>query len=146
MKKRKGKVEVNLKVLKEKENIIKNCNQRIKLLENMVLKRHKRTNYPESNVVYIITDDNNKKKRIYVIGSTIDLKSRLSTYNKDSEHETIYYKWFESEEQMRKAEEIVLLKLRKYQEQANRDRFVLPVGENIKLFTDVIDEAWKFFN
>jgi len=47
---------------------------------------------------------------------------------------------------MRKAEEIVLLKLRKYQEQANRDRFVLPVGENIKLFTDVIDEAWKFFN
>ena len=111
-----------------------------------VLKRHKRTNYPESNVVYIITDDNNKKKRIYVIGSTIDLKSRLSTYNKDSEHEVIYYKGFESEEQMEKAEEIVLLKLRKYQEQANRDRFVLPVGENIKLFTDVIDEAWKFFN
>ena len=36
-KERKGKVEVNLKVLKEKENIIKNCNQRIKLLENMVL-------------------------------------------------------------------------------------------------------------
>ena len=47
---------------------------------------------------------------------------------------------------MWKAEEIVLLKLKKYQKQVNRNRFVLPVGENIKLFTDVIDEAWKFFN
>ena len=68
------------------------------------------------------------------------------TYNKDSEHEVIYYKGFETEEEMEKAELIVLLRLRKYNEKANRDRFILPVGENIKLFTDVIDEAWKFFN
>ena len=53
---------------------------------------------------------------------------------------------FETEEEMAKAELIVLLKLRKYNEKANRDRFILSAGENIKLFTDVIDEALKFFN
>lgn len=88
----------------------------------------------------------NKKDKIYIIGKAEDLTDRLSLYNKDSEHEVIYYKGFVNEEQMKKAEDIVLLKLRIYQEQANRDRFILPKGENIKLFTDVIDEAWKFFN
>jgi hypothetical protein len=42
---------------------------------------------------------------------------------------------------MEKAEGIVLLKLSKYQEKANRDRFILPAGEDIKLFTNVINEA-----
>ena len=93
-----------------------------------------------------MTDPKNKKDRIYVIGSTINLTNRLSTYNKDSEHEVIYYKGFETEEEMEKAEDIVLLKLRKYNEKANRDRFILLAGENIKLFTNVIDNTWKFFN
>ena len=141
-----GNVSVNLKLLKEKENIIKDCEKRIKLLEDLTLKRHKRTKYPESNVVYILTDKNNKKARIYVVGSTLDLTDRLSTYNKGIENDVVYYKGFETEEQMKKAEDIVLLKLRKYQEKANRDRFILPVGEDIKLFTDVVDEAWNFFN
>ena len=44
------------------------------------------------------------------------------------------------------AEKIVLSKLNQYREQANRDRFVLPVGEDIKLFTNAIDEALKYFN
>lgn len=112
----------------------------------MILKRHKRTKYSDSNVVYIVTDEKKKKERKYIIGSTIDLTDRLSTYNKDSEHEVIYYKGFETEETMEKAEQMVLLKLRKYQEQANRDRFILPAGENIKLFTEPIDQAWNFFN
>ena len=141
-----GNVSINLKLLKEKENIIKDCEKRIKLLEDLTLKRHKRTKYPESNVVYILTDKNNKKDRIYVVGSTLDLTDRLSTYNKGIENNVIYYKGFETEEQMKKAEDIVLLKLNKYKEKANRDRFVLPIGEDIKLFTNVIDEAWKFFN
>jgi hypothetical protein len=142
----KGNVSVNLKILKEKENIIKDCERRIKVLENLTLKRHRRTKYPDSNVVYIITDKNNKKDRIYIIGSSIDLTDRLSVYNKDSEHEVIYYKGFETEEQMEKAEQMVLLKLREYREQANRDRFILPPGENIKLFIQPIDQAWKYFN
>ena len=115
-------------------------------MEDLTLKRHKRTKYPESNVVYIIKDPENKNDRKYVIGSAKDLTNRLSTYNKGSEFDVIYYKGFETEEQMEKAEDIVLLKLRKYQEQANRDRFILPKGENIKLFTNVIDEISNFFN
>ncbi len=110
------------------------------------MKRHKRTKYPESNVVYIVTDKNNKKERKYVIGSTLDLTERLTQYNKDSEHEVIYYKGFKCEADMLLAEKMVLSKLNQYREQANRDRFVLPVGEDIKLFTNAIDEALKYFN
>jgi hypothetical protein len=142
----KGNVSINLKLLKKKENIIKERDRRIKILEDLTLKRHARTKYSDSNVVYIVTDDKNKKDRKYIIGSTIDLTDRLSTYNKDSEHEVIYYKGFENEEIMKKAEQMVLLKLRKYQEKANRDRFILPVGENIKLFVDPIDKVFDYFN
>lgn len=138
-------VNFNVKLLKEKENLIKNSEKRIKLLEDLTLKRHTRNKYPESNVVYILTDKNNKKDRIYIVGSTLDLTKRLSTYNKGIENIIVYYKSFETEELMKKAEDIVLLKLRKYQEKANRDRFILPIGEDIKLFTNVIDEAWNFF-
>jgi hypothetical protein len=135
----------NLKILKEKENIIKDNLKRIKILEDLTLKRHRRTKYPESNVVYIITDKNNKKNRTYIIGSTIDLTDRLSIYNKGIENEVIYYKGFETEEIMKKAEQMVLMKLKKYQEKANRDRFILPIGKDIKLFTNVIDDALNFF-
>ena len=87
-----------------------------------------------------------KKERKYIIESTIDLTSRLSVYNKDSEHEVIYYKGFETEETMENTEQMVLLKLRKYQEKTNRDRFILLPGGNIKLFTDPIVQSWIFFN
>lgn len=40
---------------------------------------------------------------------------------------------------------MVLKKLNKYRVQCNRDRFVLPPGENIKLFTDPIDKAFFLF-
>jgi hypothetical protein len=41
---------------------------------------------------------------------------------------------------------MVLKKLNQYKEIECRDRFVLPVGKDIKLFSDVIDEAHTFFN
>jgi hypothetical protein len=47
---------------------------------------------------------------------------------------------------MKIIEEIVLLKLNKYREVANRDRFILPIDNDIKLFTDIIDNAINFFN
>lgn len=135
----------DLKILKEKDNVIKEYQKRIKVLEDLTLKRHRRTKYNDSNIVYIITDKDNKKNRIYIIGSTIDLTKRLSTYNKGIENEVIYYRGFETEEEMEKAEQIVLTKLNQYREKANRDRVVLPIGENIKLFTDAIDKAYYFF-
>ncbi len=64
----------------------------------MSLRRQKITKYPESNVIYIVTDEKSKKDKIYIISKS------------------------------------------------NPDRFVLPIGSDIKLFTNVIDEAWKFFN
>ena len=38
------------------------------------------------------------------------------------------------------SEEIILLMLEEYREVANRDRFVLPIGEDIKFFTDIINK------
>ncbi len=78
-----GKVEVNIKLIKEQENIIKDCKRRIKLLEDHTLKRQPRTQYDESkNVVYIITNEFTKKKRTYTIGKAKSLVERLSTYDK----------------------------------------------------------------
>ncbi len=40
----------------------------------------------------------------------------------------------------------VLLKLNKYREIANKDRFILPIENEITLFIDVIDQCINFFN
>ena len=47
---------------------------------------------------------------------------------------------------MKLDESMVLNKLNEFREQGNRDRFILPAGDNIKLFTDSIDKAFKYFN
>ncbi len=41
---------------------------------------------------------------------------------------------------------MVLQKLDKYKEVANRDRFVLPIDNDIKLFTNIIDICVNFFD
>ena len=46
---------------------------------------------------------------------------------------------------MQIAESMVLKSLDIYRERANRDRFILPAGENIRLFTDFIDKTYEFF-
>ncbi len=33
-----------------------------------------------------------------------------------------------------------------YKEKANRDRFILPLGEDITFFTNIIDKSINFFN
>ena len=38
------------------------------------------------------------------------------------------------------SEEIILLMLDEHKEVANRDRFILPIGEDIKFFIDIIDK------
>ena len=72
--------------------------QKIKLLENAFVKKQKRKDYPEKNVIYMLTTEDNKNKRIYIIGKAKDLKHRLSTYNKTAEHEVVYYKECKNEE------------------------------------------------
>jgi hypothetical protein len=119
---------------------------KIKLLEDTYLKKHKRKDYPETNVIYMVTTEASKNKSIYIIGKAKSLKNRLSTYNKTTEHEVIYSKSCKNESTMSIAESIILNKLSKYREKANRDRFVLPLEKNSTFIADIIDESINFLN
>lgn len=140
------KKKTELQVIEESENIdlndiIKMQDQKIKILEDLFVKKQKRQSFPENNVIYILTTEENKKNRIYIIGKAKELKNRLSTYNKTAEHEVIYYKGCNDEDDLKIIEQHVLRKLRNYKEKANRDRFVLPIEKDITFFTKVIDHC-----
>jgi hypothetical protein len=135
-----GYVNINLK------NEIKDKDKKIKLLENTYLKKHKRTQYPTENVVYLLTTEEHKKNRIYIVGRAKKLTGRLSGYNKTLEHDVVYYKSCDSLTNLIKTEDIILFKLEKYRCQANRDRFVLPLEKDISFFTDIYDEVLSFIN
>ena len=81
----------------------------------------------------------------YWIGTSSNLKNRLSSYNKTAEHEVIHYKECINKEVMITIENMVLLKLTNYREIANRDRFVLPIEKNINFFIDTVDNCINFF-
>ena len=140
------KLEININSLRNKDNTIKIKDQRIKLLENTYLKKHSRVKYLDKNVIYIMTNEYNKKNRNYVVGKAVDLTNRLTSYNKSTEHEVVYYKSCKDEEIMNIVEIMVLTKLKDYKELANRDRFILPIDKNISFFTNIIDESINFFN
>ena len=140
-----GYVEVNIEVLQEKEKEIILKDKKIQLLEDLCVQKQKRKEQSQENVIYILTTEDNKKKRIYIIGKSKSLKNRLSTYNKTSEHEVVYYKECKTKEDMNLIEQMVIKKLKIYKEKANRDRFVLPIENDIKLFTDIIDTSVNFF-
>jgi hypothetical protein len=135
-----------INLLKEKElKLIKEKEDEIKLLRNMCMKKQKRIDYPEKNVIYILTTEDNKRRRIYIIGKAETLKNRLTSYNKSAEHDVVYYKECKTKEHMNIIELMVLLKLDDYREKANRDRFILPIEKNISLFTSTIDQCIDFF-
>jgi hypothetical protein len=126
--------------------LIKEKDNKIKLLQDTYVKKQRRTDYPCNNVIYILTTEEGKQKRNYIIGKAKNLKNRLSTYNKTSEHEVVYYKECKNEEDMNMIELMVINKLQEYKEKANRDRFILPIEVDITLFTNTIDECVKFIN
>ena len=138
--------EINIKQLKEQEKEIQLKNQKIQLLQDQFLKKQQRKDYPMKNVIYMLTTEDNKKKRNYIIGKAKDLKNRLSSYNKTAEHEVVYYKECKNKENMNTIETMVLNKLKDYKEKANRDRFILPIEKDISFFTDIIDNCINFFN
>ena len=141
-----GKAEVNIKLLKEKENTIKDCKKRIEYLEKQSLKRISRKNSDNKfNVVYLITCDELEANRKYIIGKAKDLLNRLSQYNKMSNYRVIYLKSFKDEMDMELAESIVLHTLEKYKEQMNHDRFILPVDKDLNTFKVAFDNAFKCF-
>ena len=136
---------INENIIKEQENKIRLKDMKIQLLQDMYMKRQQRTEYPKKNVIYILTTEDNKKKRIYIIGKANKLKNRLSSYNKTTEHEVVYYKECKGDEDMNLAELMVLNKLKDYREKANRDRFILPQEKDISFFTNIIDNSINFF-
>ena len=139
-----GNASIDIKLLEDKNNKIILKDQKIQLLQDICLKKQKRQDYPDKNVIYILSTEDNKKKRIYIIGKTKKLKDRLGPYNKTAEHGVEYYKSCNSKENMNIVESMVLNKLEKYREKANRDRFILPVENDLILFTDIIENCIKF--
>jgi hypothetical protein len=101
--------------------------------------------FSERNVIYILTTALLKKERRYILGKAENLTNRLSTYNKSDEHEVVYYKSCGDKESMKIVENMVFRTLDKYRERANRERFILPEDEEIKLFCDSINKCIDFF-
>ena len=137
--------EVNIKMLKEQEKELKLKDKQIQLLKDQYIKKQQRKDYPENNVIYIVTTEDNKKKRIYIVGKAKKLKDRLGPYNKTAEHEVVYYQPCKNGEHLKIIESIVLNKMEPYREKANRDRFVLPINKELSLFTNIIENTIKFF-
>ncbi len=117
---------------------------RIKLLEIKTLKRAERLEHGK-NAVYIVTNEYLSQERIFIIGKAISLANRMSQYNKNAEHDVVYYTECNNAKQMSLIEEIILYKLDKYRERANRDRFILPKNSEISLFTDIINKVYNLF-
>lgn len=136
--------ELRLQLEIQEEENLKQYN-RIKLLEIKTKKKRERVEHGK-NVIYLITNEYLLKEQIFVIGKAINLASRLSQYNKNAEHDVIYKRECNNAKQMSLIEEIILYKLDKYREVANRDRFILPEEHDISLFTNIIDQVCNMFN
>ena len=135
----------NTKSYKElrKENKTKDI--KIQYLTKKYMKAQPRIKYDEQYVVYILTTKRMKKDRVYILGKATNLTNRLSTYNKSDEHEVVYYQGCGGEETMGCVETMTFQYLKEYREQANRERFILPEKEEIKLFSDIINKSVEFF-
>ena len=140
-----GKIDItNTKSYRELKEDNKNKQLKIQLMTKKYVKKQPRIQYEEKNVIYILTTANMKKERRYILGKATNLTSRLSVYNKSDEHEVVYYQECINEERMSVVETVVFCKLNQYREQANRERFLLPEGTSINLFSDTIRDCIEF--
>lgn len=140
--------------LDEKDHIIKDCLQiikeskvseeKVKSIERRI--RPTRDKYPGKNFVYILTTPAQQEKRVYIFGKTVNLTNRLSTYNKTEEHIVVYHKECKTESIMSGAETAIFSKLERCRAMKNRERFILPEGEDIGYFTKVVDDCVTFFS
>lgn len=140
----KDSIEIDINMLHEKDKEIRIKDNRIKQLESVCLSKQRRIDYPERNVIYMLTTEDHLKRRTYIIGKAKNLTNRLSTYNKTCDHTVVHYRECNNEDDMATAETMILNKLRDHREQANRDRFILPDDKAISFFTQTIDECIRF--
>jgi prophage antirepressor-like protein len=109
--------------------------------------RHINTNIVHDKyAVYMVTNDDLKKRRVYIVGRAVDLNKRLSSYNKTSPTEVIVSFGCKSREHMSTIEGIIICKLRPYREVSNHDRFILPEKSKISFFTNIMKNCVDFFN
>ena len=113
-----------------KEN--KQYSEKIRLLEKKFIKKNRREDYTQQNVVYIITTEARELKREYKIGKTQDLKKRLSTYNTSEDHKVIFYVECKSSDEMNLLEKFVFIELADIRIRANREWFCGDVDDMIK--------------
>jgi len=134
------------KEIKELHLLLEIKEHKIKIdhLTKKYVKSQPRIQYKEKNVIYILTTPSHKKERKYILGKATDLTNRLSTYNKTDEHEVVYYQECPDEDTMAMIEQVVFQRLKDYREQANRERFILPYGESINKFIDIIKKSIEF--
>jgi hypothetical protein len=134
------------KLLEEKEVENKALQSQNKKLQNKIIMRQKLEVYPEQNVVYLLSSEKHLQDRIYIVGKANKLENRKCTYNKTLEHDVVHYKGCKNLKHMAVVEKMILYKLDKYRERANRDRFILPEDKDVSLFTKIIDDAVKWFD
>lgn len=127
--------------LEEQSKEIKHIENEKILLQNKILRCRPRVPYKDKNVIYVITSRYHLPERIYLIGKAVNFIDRLSSHNRTVEHEVIFMKECNSASQMRLVELMVLTILSKYREITCRDRFVLPEGKDISLFTKPIEDV-----
>ena len=127
--------------LEEKSKEIKQIENEKILLQNKILRCRPRVPYKDKNVIYVITSRYHLPERIYLIGKAVNFIDRLSSHNRTVEHDVIFIKECNSASQMRLVELMVLTILSKYREITCRDRFVLPEGKDISLFTKPIEDV-----
>ena len=139
-----GSVNIDLALLRDKERDMRIKDHRIKQLEAVCLSKQRRVEYPERNVIYMLTTEDHLRRRTYIIGKAKNLTQRLSTYNKTCDHTVVHYRECKNEDDMDTAETIILNKLRDYREQANRDRFILPEDKEVSFFTETIENCVSF--
>jgi hypothetical protein len=139
-----GSLQIDMNLLHEKDREMRIKDHRIKQLEAVCLSKQRRVEYPERNVIYMLTTEDHRQRRTYIIGKAKNLTNRLSTYNKTCDHTVVYYRECKNEDDMDAAETMVLTKLRTHREQANRDRFILPENKDETFFTQTIDECVRF--
>ena len=135
-----------IRLQNENKKIEDEKNAQIKTLEDKIVDKQKRVRYKDKNCIYILTTDIHIQNRTYIIGETVNLTNRLTCYNKTFEHNVIYTKGCKSIEHMHVVEKMVLYKLDKYREKANRDRFILPKDKDISFFINIVNDAINWFD
>jgi len=141
-------IKLNVELQKKTEEYmieIEKKTEENQVLANKFVRLQKRETFPDNNVVYIVTNDELEKERIFLLGKAVNMKTRLTSYNKSMEHKVVYYKSFKNMYQMKVAEMMVLYKLNQYKTKEKKERFLLPENQDISLFTKVIDDSYDWF-